>query len=149
MQGGASSIASNRISYVFNFKGLDSLSGKEIGVVRDYGYSEEFGNAQNFERIEANSFINNINKLVFKRIDLTLEDEIVARTLLNNEAPDLLREIEFSDNTLINNPLHVATEIGRSKSNRIIKAFNAGLKEITKSGELEDIFKRYGLGVSY
>ena len=66
----------------FEFTGLESLNGLRVGVIRGYGYSDAFNKAPNFSREEVTSMEHNINKLLLKRIDLTLEDEIAARSVL-------------------------------------------------------------------
>ena len=81
--------AFNRIKFIkkkgdpFEYEGIKSLTGKTIGVIRGFGYRDDFLNAKNFSREEVRNFIVNIRKLVRDRIDLTLEDEIVARSILS------------------------------------------------------------------
>lgn len=123
----------------FEYTGLESLTGKSVGVVRGYGYSDDFISADNFKRPEANRFIGNIRKLVAGRIDLTLEDEIVAKATIAKEQPELLDKIEFSKTAYSTNALYVTSGLANSKHKELIEAFNKGLAEIKKSGEYDKI----------
>lgn len=143
--------ASNEVKFIkrkgdtFEYNGLDSLAGKEIGIMRGYGYGDDFMNATTFKREATDTFISNIKKLNSKRIDLTLEDEIVARNKIAKKAPELLNKIEFTKNFLSSNPLYVTSGLKNPRHKEIIDAFNKGLEEIKSNGTLEAIFKSYGL----
>ncbi|MEH6347458.1 MAG: transporter substrate-binding domain-containing protein [Bermanella sp.] len=129
----------------FEFNGLDSLTGKNVGVVRGYGYGDEFSNATNFNRPEGKNVMTNIKKLVSKRVDLTLEDEIVARAMMKKDSPDLLNKVEFSKKALSTNTVHVTSGLKNSRHKTIINAFNKGFKEIKSNGTLDAILKKYGI----
>ncbi len=128
----------------FEYDGLESLTGKNVGVVRDYGYGNEFLNAPNFKRPETNDFITNLKKLVAGRIDVTLEDEVVARAMIKQRAPDMLEQVEFTENALSSNKLHVTSGLKNSRHKKIIDAFNQGLKEIQSNGTYDALLQKYG-----
>jgi len=69
----------------FEYHGLGSLTGKTVGIVKGYGYGDEFLNATNFTRPEVAHTLQNIKKLALGRIDLTLEDEVVARWVIKHK----------------------------------------------------------------
>ena len=129
----------------FEYNGISSLDGKKVGVVRGYGYGDEFQNADNFKREHSDSFISNIKKLVYKRIDLTLEDEIVARTKITEKDSALLPQIRFTKSALSSNPLHVTSGLKNPRHKEIIEAFNKGLAEIKANGDYSKILKKYGI----
>jgi polar amino acid transport system substrate-binding protein len=136
-----------RIGDSFEFDGLASLNGKTVGTVRAYGYSNEFIKADNFNKEETNSFIMNLKKLTASptRLDLILEDEIVARTLIAKKAPDLKNKIAFSTTTLSRNTLHVTSGLKNPKNQKIISDFNNGLAVIKENGVYDSILKKNGL----
>lgn len=123
----------------FEYSDLKSLTGKSIGVVRGYGYGDTFSSADNFKRPEANYFIGNIKKLIAGRIDLTLEDEIVAKAIIAKEQPELLDKIEFSKTAYSTNALHITSGLANPRHKEFIEAFNKGLIEIRKNGEYDKI----------
>lgn len=142
--------AQNNIKFIkrkgdtYEFNGLDSLSGLKVGILRGYGYNSDFLNASNFTRPETSDFIANIKKVIAKRIDLTLEDEIVGKALLSKH-PDLSSKIEFTSNGLSTNDVHVSSGIANSKSQNIVNIFNSGLEKIKADGTYDAIFKKYGI----
>ncbi len=123
----------------FEFSGLESLNGKSVGIVRGYGYNDDFLSAKNFKKPEAKEFIANIKKLAAGRINLTLEDEVVAKAIIVKEAPELLEKIEFCKQPLSSNALHVTSGTANAKHKRLIDAFNKGLAEIKSNGEYDRI----------
>jgi polar amino acid transport system substrate-binding protein len=129
----------------FEFTGLASLAGKRIGVVRGYGYGDAFAASNTFERENGNDLMTNIKKLLRERLDLTLEDEIVARSIIGNEDPKALEQIEFVKQPLSVNPLYVTAGLQNPKAQEMIGAFNKGLEIIQANGVLDRIYKKYGM----
>ncbi len=129
----------------FEFTGMDSLAGLRIGVVRGYGYSDAFNKATTFTRDEVPSMEHNLNKLLLKRIDLTLEDEITAKSLMRQMDPKQAEQLDFTSNELSSNPLYVAAGLKNPRHREIVDAFNKGMLVIKADGVLLGIEKRYGL----
>lgn len=129
----------------FEYFGLESLTGKRIGTIIDYGYDNEFLQADNFVRDSVTDFLMNIRKLIVKRIDLTLEDEIVATRRIINEAPELMEKISFTENVLTRKGIYVTAGYENPKHEELIEAFNKGLKIIKENGTYDAIMKKYGL----
>lgn len=129
----------------FEFKGLDSLKGKRVGIVRGYGYGDAFSANTGFTRDEVSDVLTNVKKVVAKRVDLTLEDEIVAKFLVSKEDPKMLDQIEFSQESLSSNPLHVTSGKKNPNHAEIISKFNAGYELIKSNGTLAAILKKYNM----
>lgn len=129
----------------FEYNGLESLKGKVIGTIREYNYGDAFLNDSSFVREEVDSFIANIKKLLHKRIDLTLEDELVCKVAILQNDPTMLDKIEFSKNPLSFNPLHIASGLKNPRHKEIIAAFNKGLDAIKVNGIYDAILKKYGI----
>jgi len=129
----------------FEFNGLESLKDKRVGTVRGYGYSDAFVNSPLFTREAGNDLMTNVKKLLRERVDLTLEDEIVARSAIGAEDPQALDRIEFVRTPLAVNPLYVTAGLQNPKAQEIIGAFNKGLETIRANGTLDRILKRYGM----
>lgn len=128
----------------FEYNGLDSLSGKTVGIIRNYGYGDEFLAANNFKKPEANDLVANAKKLMAKRIDLTLEDELVAKSTLSGAGMNLA-DFEFTNNALSVNPLHVTSGLANPNHAEYIDAFNKGLAEIKANGTFDKILAKYGI----
>lgn len=145
--------AANRLKFImkaddpFEYTGLASLTGKRIGTVRGYGYDDAFLRATHFTREETDTFISNIRKLLhpIRRIDLTVEDEIVARVRIADESPEMLAKLRFSRMNLSTNPLHVASGLANPRHRELITAFNRGLAAIKANGIYKSIMMEFGL----
>jgi len=129
----------------FEFNGLESLAGKVIGTVRGYGYGDAFLESTRFRREEASDLVQNIRKLLASRIDLALEDEIVAKAILGQKEPGMLGRIAFTQNALSNNPLHVAAGLNNPRCRELVEAFNAGLQVIKNDRTYDRILADHGL----
>ena len=129
----------------FEFNGLDSLKGKRIGIIRGYGYGDAFSNATNFKREEVANLHININKLIAGRIDLTLEDEIVARVLIAQKDALLLEKIAFTRNSLSKKDMYVTSGLANPNHKEYIEAFNKGLRVIKGNGVYARIMQKYGI----
>lgn len=146
------SFATNVIKFIklkgdpFVFKGLESLKGKRVGTVRGYGYGDAFNTSPLFVREDVADVVTNVKKLLRKRIDLTLEDEIVARSFINKEDSRILNEIAFTNESLSSNTLHVAAGLKNPRSREFIDAFNRGVATIKSDGTLKTILMKYGMG---
>ncbi len=126
----------------FEFEGLESLDNKRIGVVRSYGYGDAFYNADNYQRIENTDFLVNVRMLLAGRIDLTIEDKLVASTILKEKAPQQLDSIAFSITPLITKNLYVATGQDHPRHQQIVAAFNRGLASLKADGSLKRLLKQ-------
>ncbi|MDI9244178.1 transporter substrate-binding domain-containing protein [Marinobacter sp. CHS3-4] len=129
----------------FEFDGLKSLEGKTVGTVRGYGYGDDFANAEFFTRSPAPRLITNVRKVIHERLDLSLEDELVARSLINKEDPALMDKIEFTDSALSSEDLHVTSGLANPRHTMVIEAFNKGLKTIQANGTFDRILEENGL----
>ncbi len=107
----------------FVYKGLSSLKGKTVGLVRDYGYNEAFLADSNYEPFIVTGFIQAIKMLSHNRIDLTLENEFVAKTRILSDLPDIYPMIEFVEEPLSNNYVYVVSGYDHRKRPVITPCF--------------------------
>lgn len=144
-------IASNRIVFIkkkgdpFEFNGVESLTGKSVGIVQDYDYSEEFLNAENFERQRANSLKINLRKLLGGRVDLTLGDEFVAKYAMNKNMPDRADKVAYTEGALSEKKLHVTFSRTLDNVDSIVADFNEELEAMREDGTYDAILKRHKL----
>lgn len=124
----------------FQYQGLESLTGKTVGIIRDYGYGRAFYEAD-FKREDATDLITNIRKLVWGRLDLAIADKFVARYRIAEEAPELIEEIEFVEPPFSTMDLHVTVGHVNPRGGDIIRAFNEGLSAMRRDGSLATIMR--------
>ncbi|MBU2712829.1 substrate-binding periplasmic protein [Zooshikella harenae] len=129
----------NRIKFIkrtnsdITYNKFSDLKSYRIGIVRDYAYNKEFDASKEIAKISERTFAINFYKLLHHRIDLTLEDELVARHEIKKISPLLLKEVVFLPKVLSENKLHVAF----SKENRaLVEVFNSSLEKMQKDGSL-------------
>ncbi|WBA19279.1 substrate-binding periplasmic protein [Salinivibrio kushneri] len=141
---------SNQLAFIkrvddnFQFSDLNDLEGKVVGVVRGYGYGDAFLNATHFDKPAANNLATNLKKLLASRIALTLEDKIVAQSVMQEEGIDS-HQFAFTDQALSTNPLYVTSGKANPDSQMFINAYNKGLETIKANGTFEKILKKYGV----
>jgi len=83
-------------------------------------------------------------KLSAKRIDLTIEDELVAKYELA-KAGFKVEDFSFTKNALSVNPLHMTVSLSIPQHAEYIEVFNKGLVEIRANGTYDEIMVRYGM----
>jgi polar amino acid transport system substrate-binding protein len=144
-------IASNRIVFIknkndtFEFDGVESLTGKSVGIVQDYDYSDKFLSAENFERQKANSLKINLRKLLGGRVDLTLGDEFVAKYAMNKNMPDRADQVAYTEGALSEKDLHVTFSRKLDNVDNLVKNFNQELEAMREDGTYDDILERHKL----
>ena len=140
--------ASNRIVFVkpkgddYEYTGISSLDGKTVGIIDKYAYNEEFLANSNIRFSKSNSVLNNVKKVANQRIDLTLDDEIVIKTITPK---DILDKVAFTKQALSEKPLYITCYKSNSQCADIISSFNKGLKEMQVNGKLAALFKELGI----
>jgi polar amino acid transport system substrate-binding protein len=141
---------SNQLAFIkraddnFQFSELSDLEGKVVGIVRGYGYGDAFLDATHFDKPVANNLTANLKKVLAGRVDLTLEDKIVAQSVMQEQGLDR-NQFAFSDQALSTNPLHVTSGKANPDSQVFINAYNKGLETIKANGTFEKILKKYGV----
>ncbi len=88
-----------------------------------------------------------VEMLVKGRIDLTLENELVAKTRIQEQHPELLSKIAFVEKALSNNFVYVISSYKNPHHAEFIQAFNKGLQIILKNGTYHQILKSNGLPI--
>jgi polar amino acid transport system substrate-binding protein len=144
-------IASNRIVFIkesvndFEFDGLDSLTGKRIGIVQGYDYRDDFLQGEDFTLEATNDFITNVKKLLAGRVDLTVSDELVAKYAINKNLPKFANELAYTDGSLSEKTLHVTFSRDMPRAEQMAEAFNAELAKMREDGTYDAILARHGL----
>ncbi len=132
-----------RVDDTFEYNGLESLEGKRIGVIRGYSYSEDFAQANHFIRNANTTFSANLKMLLAKRLDMVVEDQVVAAyTIKTEKIPN--NRIAYCKNQLSIENLHITTGKVNPNSQHYIEVFNKGLKHIQENGTYKKILSQYG-----
>jgi polar amino acid transport system substrate-binding protein len=125
----------------FRYSDTSSLKGKSIALVRNYAYGDEFLNATNYEPVLVTHFLQGAYMLSLGRVDLAIENELVARSRFKRDAPELLNKLQFAEQPLGDHYVYVIAGYKHPEHLKIIGAFNKGLKVILENGTYRKILK--------
>ncbi|PVZ15586.1 MULTISPECIES: ABC transporter substrate-binding protein [unclassified Pseudomonas] len=136
----------NRICFLQNSRikqtydgSLASLGSVAIAVVRDYAYSPEFDADKHLNKVPVQNFSQALRMLAADRVDMTLEDEYVARYYLQRE-PEAVREaVKFVGPPLSENTLHILVSRKTPNYERIVADFDKAIDSMRADGTLEKL----------
>ncbi len=131
----------------FEFHDLSSLTGKSVGMVRNYAYGDELMSLNTYDKVDLTEFMQGVKMLALRRINLAIENELVARTRILQDAPELLPQLEFVEPAVNNNFIYVIAGYAHPNHVEMIAAFNAGLRTILKNGTYHKILSDHGLAI--
>ena len=126
------------------FDGFESLSNYQVGVVRGYSYPDDFV-ASGLSTQNANSDLQNLRKLLAKRVDLILIDQAQARHLLNTRLPTKRGELDFIEPNIQEEAQYLIFPRKLESSKALSEHYETGLKQLKSSGEYEEILRRHHL----
>jgi len=125
----------------------EDLSGKTIGLIRDYAYGDEIqanidAHAQAEYAGGEDPLTTNIKKLLAGRIDIVLEDASVFMYAANElGAGDKVRLVHSDDS----GPIYIALSPAKDHSKELAGHLDTGMAELRDSGKLNEILAKYGL----
>lgn len=126
----------------FDYHGLKSLEGKRIGVLRGYAYDDAFMNSNDFDRLDADNIATNIKKLKAGRIDAFIVDKIFFLWFVKNNDLEI-NDFQLVKQPLAEKPLYIVVSHDHPKKERIISAFNTGLKSLQEADRISVILEQY------
>ena len=141
----------NRIRFLrrtgmpIEFAGLDSLRPHSIAVVRGYSYDSAFDAAHGLSKVPVLEFAMGARMLAAGRVQLTLEDELVAQYHLNRDLREIRNAVEFVEKPLSENGLYILMRRSHPLHRQIVAEFDRELAAMREDGTYRKIFSRYGL----
>ncbi|MGG2395425.1 substrate-binding periplasmic protein [Pseudomonas sp. SH1-B] len=116
------------------FESLADLYAHDIAVVRGYAYSKAFDSDPNLRRIGVSSFVSAARMLHVGRVDLAVEDELVARYHLRLDLGDISDQLEFLPRPLSENGLHILVRRSHPRHREIVERFDAAIEAMRNDG---------------
>ncbi|PTS85127.1 amino acid ABC transporter substrate-binding protein [Pseudomonas sp. HMWF032] len=141
----------NRIRFLqrkgsgIRFNQLSDLYPYSIAVVRGYAYSSEFDQDSRLTKVGVVGFEVAARMLQARRVQLTLEDELVARFHLNRSLAGIRDQLEFLPQPLSENGLHILISRRHPQHQKIAQDFNRAIDAMRADGSYAQIFRRHGL----
>ncbi|SDH04329.1 polar amino acid transport system substrate-binding protein [Pseudomonas benzenivorans] len=141
----------NRIRFLrrkgsaIQFEQLSDLYPYRIAVMRGYAYSSAFNDDPLLRKVGVGSFASGARMLQAGRVELTLEDEIVARYHLGRELSGIREQLEFLPQPLSENGLHILVRRSHPQHRQIAEAFDRAIAAMRADGSYAAILARHGL----
>jgi polar amino acid transport system substrate-binding protein len=133
----------------FRYQGAESLKALKLAAVQDYSYGEEVDAyiAANRDKVDLLSgddvTVQNLRKLLAKRVDAVIEDMNVAEYSLAAQGMDGLVEIHPIDEATA---LYIAFAPGNPIAAEQARQLDEGVRKLRRNGTLSRLLARYGLG---
>lgn len=132
-------------SYPFDWKSVNDLVGRKIGVTRGYQYGKEFMAALDEGKIVV-EFVTtdeqNYKKLLSGRIAIFPNDPIVGYTQIRNTfSPEEARQFTHHPKEFEQSTLHLLISKNCQHGPLWLEKFDVGLKKLQDSGRLEQMYK--------
>ena len=139
----------NRIRFMrrkgsdIQFETLADLYPHSIAVVRGYAYSREFDSDPQLLKVGVGSFEIAARMLHAGRVQLALEDELVARHLLGRKLSAIRDELEFLPQPLSENGLHILIRRSHAQHRDIARRFDAAIQAMSDDGSYAATLQRH------
>lgn len=116
-----------------------------IAAVRGYAYAPAFDNDTELQKVPVQNFSTAIRMLAAERVDLTLEDEYVARYNLAMEPDEVRDRVEFLPGSLSENSLHILVSLKNPHHDKIVADFDREITAMKADGTYDELLRLHGL----
>jgi polar amino acid transport system substrate-binding protein len=125
------------------FENLADLYPYSIAVIRGYTYSKKFDSDPRLLKVGVGSFEIAARMLHAGRVQLALEDELVARHVLARELSSIRDELEFLPLPLSENGLHILVRRSLAQHRDIARRFDAAIQAMSDDGSYAATLQRH------
>lgn len=129
------------------FEQLADLYPYQIAVGRGYAYAPEFDNDSRLSKFVVQDFAAGARMVQAQRLDLAVEDELVARYLFKGELASISGELEFLPRPLSESGLHILVSRLHPEHRQIAEAFDQAIIAMRSDGSYARIFQTHGYPV--
>ncbi|WP_244225183.1 substrate-binding periplasmic protein [Vibrio aquaticus] len=140
----------NRLSVIslkgrseFEYKDLESLSGKRIAIIDNYAYPPELLNHKHITKVASNNLETSIRLLLSHRADLLVTDEFVARWMIK-EMNLPLERFKVHSIPLTITPLFAAVRKDHPIAQQIVYSLNFYFRNLPAE-QVRQLQLKYGL----
>ncbi len=141
----------NRVRFIkrrddpVDYQSLEQLHDQPIAVVRGYAYSAAFDQDAQLHKVPVHNFAMAVRMLAAQRVNLTLEDEYVARYYLARESPRVRNAVEFLPKPLSENSLHILVSLKNPEHEQIVARFDREIAKMKVDGSYARLMKEHGM----
>lgn len=116
---------------------FDQLSGKKIGVIKNYAYGEIENN--NIEIIQGISNQKNLEKLLSDKIDYMLVDALLIQYMLKHQLNDVTQHLAIGQEPLLVKSLHLALSKKAENAEEILLRFDEQIEKMIADGSFNEL----------
>ncbi|MFZ6045947.1 substrate-binding periplasmic protein [Pseudomonas sp. CR3202] len=116
-----------------------------IAVGRGYRYSPAFDADTSLHKVPVTDFPMAARMLAAGRVQLALEDELVARFYLNRELKGISDQLEFLPEPLSESGAHILVRLSHPRHQQLVEDFDRAIQAMREDGTYQAIFARHGL----
>ena len=127
----------------FEYTRFDDLERVSIGVIENYAYEEDFNESTAIEKINAGSVTENLQKLLEKKVDLTLDDVRVLHYTLYESMPNSITTLEILDKPLAMRGINIGVSRKNFDHAVIVARFNKAMAEMKEDGTHDKIVRKH------
>lgn len=126
---------------------LSSLKGKRIALVKGYAYGPLVNDVKGLEIVYGNDDVENLKMLINDDADYTLVDELLIQ-YAQKEQPEKCDEfLEFGQNSLSTNSLHLALRKNLPNAAAIIKHFDQAIRVMQADGTYNRVLRLNSIAI--
>lgn len=126
----------------FEFKGIPSLAGKKIGIIKGYTYGKEFDKSTLFNKEEVANLRQNFLKLLAGRVDLVAGYGAVGNHVLKKM--NMQGQITKCPGSIHVSSLYISFT-RKPGHGKISQKFSRVLNDLKKSNECDQIMRKLGI----
>ncbi len=127
----------------FQFRTMDDLKGRVVGIVKDYAYDDQFDTARGLTRFVNNHVLENLLLLLQGEVDVTLDDEMVLQYEIARYLSNSRNQFEILPKPFSTRGLCFAMNRQHPKAKEIIKAFDAEIAKMRTDGTYDRIVTKH------
>ncbi|NWH03793.1 substrate-binding periplasmic protein [Desulfobacter latus] len=127
-----------------SYNSLKDLEGYTFGILRGFGYPDEFVQADFLKKEFTDKPEANILKLLKDRVDLIVGSKLVTIDIANSHYPDQAGQLDVLDPPLEKKPLYNIISKKIDNHQKILDDFNKGLEMLKEDGTYQAIMKKHG-----
>ena len=122
------------------WKGLESLNGKRVALMRGYTHGSEFDLSKQFKKFEIDSLSQAVAMMKSRRVDVFVGYKLVHGYQLKKLSKE---KYFFTTKPFGFSKEHILTKKGSQRGNYLFEVFSEGKKIIDQNGKLEVIQKKW------
>jgi len=121
-----------------SFSDLENI---KIGLVENYAYGDEISKSNNIEIVSGKSDQQNLERLLAKKVDYILVDDLLIQYMLKYQVNDVSEFLEIGKRALIIKSLHFAIRKDIPNVEEIISQFNDEIAIMITDGSYHEILE--------